>query len=107
MISRKTIIWFFLLLAFTGALEFHEYQLRAPCRAQKGKAIEVHTAFQDAPDFSFDLCNGYVDGPMPGWVKVCVLGWLVSGGAFVTDLVRDLWGWILRRAKRKREAAQT
>jgi len=98
MISRKTIIWFLLLLMFTAALEFH-------WRAIEQKSLFKPVAVQEILGNSFDLCHDMWER-MPIWVELCTLGWLVSLINFVANVFRDIRRWLLRRSQHKREAPQ-
>jgi hypothetical protein len=104
MISRKTIFWFCLLVGITAALWARQYRLDAPCREWKRAhpSIEVHiqpVAWQDQENGTFTLC--FTDGPLPLWVKVLTIGWLVAAVGFVNGIVRNQYRWLVLRFKRR------
>ena len=104
MISRATIIWFILLVAFTGALEIHNYEEQQPCRAWKAAHAtqdpKQASALTVGPDESFaadfNPCTVMWEA-MPLWVKLCSIGWLISVVGFVVNFIRDVLIWIRRR----------
>lgn len=101
-ISRRTIVWFVLLLCFTGGIELDRWQQNAPCREWKKAHHElsqvavfavVHAQDEGGDDTAFGPCNVMVWRSMPLWVQLCGLGWLVSAIGFLTSLGCDLWRW--------------
>jgi hypothetical protein len=111
-ISRRTLIWFALLLVFTAGLQYDKYQTERPCREWKAAHpgvdpktdVEKEIVLPDGTlEVSFNLCNVQLWSNQPIWVKLCVLGWLVSLIGFIQSLVRDIYRWVVMRRTKARE----
>lgn len=106
MISRRTIVWFLLLLGFSAGIEYDQWEVDRPCREWKAAhpGVDPKTdADKDEllPDgtheMSFNPCNVTLWRSMPLWMRCCALGCLVSLIEFVHALSVDTFRWSIRR----------
>ena len=107
MISRRTLIWFVLLLLSSAALWLHNYQEGKPCREWKKAHVNAPPTVESTneADVSFSPCD-VMWKSMPLWVKICTLTWLISFVAFIKCLVVDLYRWFLAQRPRRRVASE-
>jgi hypothetical protein len=105
-ISKRTLIWFVLLLGFTAGLKSDAYQEDKPCRDWKAAHPGVDPKTDIGRDVvlpdgthevSFNGCNVVSWRSMPIWVKLWVLGWLVSLVGFLRALSIDVYRRCMRR----------
>lgn len=102
-ISRKTIVWFLLLLSFTAALSVYGYREGTPCRAWKaahpGQDPQGQTSKETGEQIvvSFNPCTLW--SSPPAGQQPCALGWLISLIGFFGSLGGD----VIRFGKMRRE----
>jgi len=104
-ISRRTIIWFLLLVASWGFLAYRAWVEEKPCRDWQK---EVHQPATVQPElqqhdgemsFVADPCTLW--SPTPVIDKLAALAGLISVVGFATSLIKDIFLWIrLRRSAR-------
>lgn len=107
MISRRTILWFVLLLLSSAALWLHNYQEAKPCREWKKTHLNARPMVESTneAEVSFSPCDLMWES-MPLWVKVSALTWLISFVAFIKCLVGDLYRWFLAQKQKRRVASE-
>jgi hypothetical protein len=115
-ISRRTIIWFVLLLGFSAGLKYDAYQEDKPCRDWKAAHPGVDPKTDVGSDIAlpdgmhevslFNSCTVVLWRSMPVWVKLCTLGWLVALIGFLRALSIDVYRWVMRRKLGRGLAAQ-
>lgn len=105
MISRRTIVWFVLLMAFTVALSYEQYLFDKSCwewRAHHffGQTRETISSPDGNQVAVIDLCGMWY--ALPWWIDGTASGWLISFAAFVFSLASDLLRWRRLRKTGKR-----
>ena len=102
MISRRTIIWFVLLLLFSSALWVRAYQYELPCRewtaahpGQDSHSIEKNKSPTGEDEVSFSPCGLWEN--MPIWDELCAIAWLISLVGFLRSLAIDIYRWLIAK----------
>jgi hypothetical protein len=102
LISRRTIIWFVLLLLFSSALAVRAYQYGRPCRewtaahpGQDSHSIEQSKSPVGGDEVSFSPCGMWQN--MPIWDELCAIAWLISLVGSVRSLAIDIYRWIIAK----------
>jgi hypothetical protein len=101
-ISRRTIIWFALLLLFSAVLWVRESQEGSPCRegtaahrGQDSHSIKQKQSSVVSDEATFSPC--YIWQSMPIWAEFCAIAWLISLVGFLRSLAIDIYRWIIAK----------
>jgi len=100
MISKRTIVWFVLLVGFSASLAYHRHTFCNDVMSRPVPAVSVPDNSGAAPAVGFD-CHQMME-TLPIWVDICSLGWLVSVTAFLRCLYFDLRDWTAARRRRRK-----